>query len=148
MIYLEIIKKTRLLGRFKPIFCSNCEYVLFFIHCKTKTNKKIRGFYKKQFGGISKFSKNRILLEANFWKFDHNINLPWGNAMDHKKIRTDSFNRFDICWIQAYRHPNKHLATQAKYIGYNIFFIKEPLAHIYLSYIAGQTAGPNWLTFF
>ena len=38
------------------------------IHCKTK-KQKIRGFYKKN-SSIFKVFKDRILLEASFWKFN------------------------------------------------------------------------------
>ena len=39
------------------------------IHWKTKT-KKFPDFIKKNLG-FSKFNANQILLEANFWNFDH-----------------------------------------------------------------------------
>jgi len=59
---------TRLLERFASIYYFNCGHVLFaYIVKQTKNKQKIRGFYKKK----SWIFKSRILLQANFWKFDH-----------------------------------------------------------------------------
>ena len=56
-------------GRFAPIFYFNCENFLLVYIGKQKTNKISRNLWKK-FHGFSKFSKNRILLETHFWKFN------------------------------------------------------------------------------
>ena len=54
--------------------CSRC------VHCKTKTNKKFRGFYEKKIV-IFKIFKTRILMEANF---ENSIiqNLPRARSVE------------------------------------------------------------------
>jgi len=51
---------------FAPIFYFNCEHFHFVF--KTKTNKKVNGFYKKK--SFLNFNGNRIFY-AHFWNFDH-----------------------------------------------------------------------------
>ena len=66
---------TRLLGRFASIFCFKCEHVLFVYNVKQKQNKKFRGFYQIKFVDFKIF-KSRILMEANFCKFDYPLTFP------------------------------------------------------------------------
>ena len=41
---IEKYKKTRLLGRFAPIFYLDCEHILFCVHFKTKKKKNFADF--------------------------------------------------------------------------------------------------------
>ena len=45
------------------------------VHCKTKTNKNFADYIKK-ISWIIKIFKHRILMDANFWKFDHPETFP------------------------------------------------------------------------
>ena len=73
--------------RFVSIFFLTCEHFLFEYIVKQKQNS-IRGF--------SKFNRNRILLEANVWNFDHSQTF----------LEPDRFSCFDVYWIQTDRQTD------------------------------------------
>ena len=99
---------TKLSGHFAPIFYFNCEYVLFVNVVKQKQNKtnSLWIFQKKSW--ILKFFKNQILLEANFYKFDHPLTFP--------NFGPDRFIRFDVYWTHTNRQTPKQTNRQAKFI--------------------------------
>ena len=62
------IYRTRLLGRFTPIFYLNCEHVLF-IYILKQSRKKFRGFLKKKFPDFQEFKFYKIKnLKNTFFK--------------------------------------------------------------------------------
>ena len=68
------------------------------IHCKTKTKKEVRGFYKKKIWIF------KAIFEVSF------INLLSGHLRSHAKIGPDHFSRLDFYWIKT----NKQTARQTK----------------------------------
>ena len=53
----------------------------------------IRGFYKKNFRGLSKFYKSRILFK---FFIIHNPSLGWGHVRSHTKFGPVRFSSFDV----------------------------------------------------
>ena len=73
---IGIFMKTRLLGRFAPIFYLNCEHVLF-VYILKQRRKKFRGFLKKNLRifKILKFFTKIKTFKHNFLKFLSFVNL-------------------------------------------------------------------------
>ena len=73
---IGIFMKTRLLGRFAPIFYLNCEHVLF-VYILKQRRKKFRGFFKKNLRifKILKFFTKIKTFKHNFLKFLSFVNL-------------------------------------------------------------------------
>ena len=81
--------KTRLLGRFAPIYHFHCKHVLFVYIEKKKKFADFQNYQKSNFDG------------GKFLKIRSSINFPWGHVMSHKKFGPDRFSRFDVYWIQT-----------------------------------------------
>ena len=73
-----------------------------YIHCETKTSKTFRGFYKKKF---VEFQNCQILLEAIFWKIDHQNTFP--GTTKYFGLKGSAVLAFIGC---------KHTDRQTKYI--------------------------------
>ena len=87
------IYKTRLLGRFVPIFFFNCEHFFFVYIVKTKSKK-------------SNFVGGKIL---KIWS---SITFPEDMCRPHKILARSQFSRFDVYWILT----NRQTKRQVKFI--------------------------------
>ena len=102
---------SRLLARFAPIFYFTCQHggsPLFTNNMrvplvnKTKT-KKFADFIKKISWNFKIF-KIRILIEPNFWKFDHPKTFPGVTRGATKNLGPIGSA---VYWIQTNRRPDK-----------------------------------------
>ena len=95
----NILIFTRLLGCFAPIFCLNCEHVLF-VYILKQRRKKFCGFKKKLriFKNLIFFTKLKTFKTHVFF---HKPSL-WSRDVP-QKFGPDGFSRFDVFWIQTDR---------------------------------------------
>ena len=100
---------SRFYINYASISTFNCGFISkhrLFVQYKPKTNKKFANFIIF-FAHFQNFTKKTF--KHKFFKFWSFINLSWGHVGSHTKFGPDRFSRFDVYWIQTYRHPSQNI---------------------------------------